>query len=406
MFFFIKRYLSKISPRITIEIYGKLTAFISFPLIVSILSNEDYGYFAYCIFFIYIIETVAKWGFAPQMVEDLYSKFKSNALDYYIISLIFNIISVFIFFLILIFFIQNYIFDQNFIILFLVFFNSIIIIFNVNNFIQALDLTHKILIPSILFRSLYLFSLFYFQKYIDLQLLLILYVIPYIIINIYGHFLIVQFIKLKKILKYKFIFENIFGYIKYSFNTFLNIILLRYHFFIIIIILSINATIEEIAIYTFLFQLYRPGLTLIELIMRLFRQTNLIIKNNSIKYDILLSISLILFFLIIFSFGFELYEYVFQKSEFIIYWKLVKIILITLCIDVLFIYLNFVNFPHYFGNLKKIDSISIMSFSLLIYPITIIFFNYSLEYLLYSILIMKILQVAFISIYAKLKLKK
>lgn len=370
--------LSNIFKRVSIELINQITAIISVPLIVNGLEFEIYGFFTFCLFFSYLVETLSGWGIHVHIIESLSAnKIDKNKINNYIfVSIILRFIGL-IFYTIGMLFFSKFIFQeininqQSLLILFVL---AFLIIFNPLELIQAFGKIEKILIPSIVGRLLFLILLFIFKDDLNFSLLICFFIIMMILPFILGYYFIyhkldfTNFISLKKI---RIISETV----KKSKNTIFLFLENNYFFIILSFTLSLKLNIYELAIFNFLIQLFRPGLALVELSMRLAWQTissDLTINKN------FLSISVTLFLIVTFIttsiFGYSLYGFIISNQIFLSLWVEIKFILYILCIEVLYFFVIYIYLYQKYMVVNQIENMILPYLWLKILIVPLIFF--------------------------------
>ena len=393
-----------ISKRLSIELVNQITAIISLPLVVNGLDFEIYGFFTFCLFFSYLVGSISGWGVHMHIIESLASKEidKNKINNFMSVSIILKCIGLFFYILGIVFF-SNFIFHtininlQSFLMLFIM---AFLIIFNPLEIIQAFGKIDKIFISTIIGRILFLILLFIYRENLNFSFLIYFFIIMMILPFILGYYFIWN--------KFNFITLNqfllVFGVLKKSKNTIFLFLENQYFFIILSFILSFKLDLYEIAIFNFLIQLFRPGLALIEMSMRLTWQaliTDVTIKKNF--FGLFLALLLILIFLLTSIFGFSLFNVVISNQSLLGVWPEIKFILYVLCIEVVYFYLVYIYLYQKYNFLNQTEKIIFPFLGLKILLIPSVFF---LEltilniFMLYALI--KITQIILIFIKVKL----
>lgn len=351
--------IHRIYKRISIELLNQITAVISLPLIVNGLDLETYGFFTFCIFLSYLLGTISKWGIHIHIIEELSRKdIKWETIKNYIsVILLLSLIGLIFYILIIIFF-SNVIFhsldisNQSYFFLFLL---SFLTIFNPLELSQALGKIDKLIIPSLIGRLLFLILLFFLKDQLNFTVLVYLFILMIILPFIAGYISIWQYLSSDFFLKINYI-SIIYDCIKKSKNTIMIFLENHYFFICLSFILSFKYDLYEIAIFNFLIQLFRPGLILIDMSMRLTWQSLIIDKhqNNNLS-PLYIALLMIIVFITISIFGFNLFEFVIHNQDFLNLWPEIKKILYILCIEVIYFYICYIYLYQKFNFINKTE---------------------------------------------------
>ena len=402
--------LQNISKRISIELINQITAVISLPLIVNGLDLEVYGFFTFCIFLSYLIGTISKWGMHIHIIEELSQKNINWETVNNFISIIFLLkLLGLIFYLLIIIFFSNVIFHLHAINLqsyFFLFLLAFLMIFNPLEIMQALGKIDQVIIPSLIGRLFFLFLLFYFRDQLSFILLIHLFIIMIIFPFLVGYFSLRQYLKLDFLLRSNS-FSLIYDSLKKTRNTIL--IFLENHFFFICLsfILSFKYNLYEIAIFNFLIQLFRPGLALIDMSMRLTWQSFIIDKHqNNALFPLYIAILMIIVFITISIFGFNLFEFVIYNQDFLNLWPEIKKILYILCIEVIYFYICYIYLYQKFNFINKTEKIILpfLWLKIMLFPLCF-FLDFSIVNIFNLYLSIKIIQIFLILIKVQLLTK-
>lgn len=393
-----------ISKRVSIELTNQITAIISLPLIVNGLDFEIYGLFTFCLFFSYLMGSISGWGIHVHIIESLAAKkIDKNKINNYIsVTIILKLIGLLVYIL-GIFIFSSFIFQtsdinqHDFLILLVL---AFLIIFNPLELIQAFGQIEKIFIPSIIGRIIFLILLFFFKDNLSFSLLIYLFIIMMILPFILGNYFIWN--------KFNFTTLNqiplVFGVLKKSKNTIFLFLENHYFFIILSFVLSFKLNLYDIAIFNFLIQLFRPGLALVEMSMRLTWQV--IIKNTTIKqnfFSLFLALLLILTFLLTSIFGFSLFNFVISNQSLLVVWPEIKFILYILCIEVVYFYLVYIYLyqKHNFINQTEKIILPFLGLKFLLIP-SVFFLELTILNIFMLYALIKIIQI--ILIFVKVKL--
>lgn len=369
---------NNISKRLSIELLNQITAIISLPIIVNGLEFEIYGFFTFCLFFSYLVGSISGWGIHVHIIESLAAKeIDKNKINSYIfVSIIFRFIGL-IFYILVILIFSKYIFQvininqQSFIILFIF---AFLIIFNPLELIQAFGKIEKILIPNIIGRMLFLILLFIFRENLNFSLLIYFFIIMMIMPFILGYYFIWHKLDFNNFIGSKKI-QIISKTIKKSRNTIFLFLENHYFFFVLSFILSLKLDLNEITIFNFLIQLFRPGLALVEMSMRLAWQmiaSDMMINKNLLGISV--ALLLIVTFLLASIFGYSLFGFVISNQNFLILWPEIKFILYILCFEVLYFFVIYIFLYQKYSSVNQIENIILPFLWLKIALIPLIFF--------------------------------
>ena len=393
-----------ISKRLSIELINQITAIISLPLIVNGLDFEIYGFFTFCLFFSYLMGSISSWGIHVHIIESLAAKKidKNKINNYTSVTIILKLIGLLVYIL-AIFIFSSFIFQtlnidlQSFLMLFIM---AFLIIFNPLELIQAFGKIEKIFIPSIIGRIIFLILLFFLKDKLSFSLLIYLFIIMMILPFTLGYYFIwnkFNFINLNQ-------FPLVFEVLRKSKNTFFLFLENQYFFIILSFVLSFKLNLYEIAIFNFLIQLFRPGLALIEMSMRLAWQV--IITDVRIKQNFLgpfLALLLILTFLLTSIFGFSLFNLVISNQSLLGVWPEIKFILYVLCIEVVYFYLIYIYLYQKYNFVNQTEKIILpfLGLKLLLIP-SVFFLELTILNIFMLYALIKIIQIILIFIKVKL----
>lgn len=402
-----RKYFLSISPRAFIELINQFSAVISLPLIVYSLNIEAYGFFTFFIFLVYFFSTLSNWGLPVHIMERKAkdSKYYYKISQYFFLINTFQLLGLITTILILLISLQYkfniFIYDQiNLIALILL---AILYLFNPIQLMQALGVMNKLIIPNLISRIVFLYLIVIFRDNLDINLLINIFLISTVIPIGYSYLLIFK--------KFNFLFKNFrldmsfcIDLIKISKNTIFLFLANNYFLIFISFLASFKYDIYQLAILNFLIQLYRPGLAMVELLMRLTWQASINIFNKEQKkIEFFIVIILITAFLTLSIFGYNLFILIFSEIHLIELWPQVKLLLYLLCLDTFYFYISYIHLYKKINNLYQSELIILNTYWIQFITIFFfIFFNFEIIHLISTYFICKSLQ----TIYLIFKTKK